>query len=83
MDQLQMLTTKEVAQILGYKDLDSVRLIMRNEMVHMEKPLRVPASALQEYINQRMYKPRNAGPETKAAPAAGRIPRRRGGKIAG
>lgn len=83
MDQLQMLSAKEVAQILGYKDLDSVRLIMRNEMVHMEKPLRVPASALQEYINQRMYKPRNAGLETKAAPAAGRIPRRRGGKIAG
>lgn len=83
MDQLQMLSAKEVAQILGYKDLDSVRLIMRNEMVHMEKPLRVPASALQEYINQRMFRPRNAGPETKAAPAAGRIPRRRNGKIAG
>ena len=82
MDQLQMLSAKEVAQILGYKDLDSVRLIMRNEMVHMEKPLRVPASALQEYINQRMYKPRNAGPETKATPAAGRIPRRRNGKLA-
>lgn len=83
MDQMQMLSAKEVAQILGFKDEETARRIMRNEMVHMEKPLRVPASALQEYINQRMYKPRNAGPETKAAPATGRIPRRRGGKIAG
>lgn len=83
MDQLQMLTAKEVAEILGYKDPDSVRLIMRNEMIHMEKPLRVPVTALQEYINQRMYSPRKKGTETKAAPAAGRMPRRRNGKIAG
>ena len=82
MDQLQMLTTKEVAQILGYKDLDVVRQIMRDEMMHMEKPLRVPASALQEYINRHMYRPRKKGVETKAAQAEERIPRRRGGKLA-
>lgn len=82
MDQLQMLTTKEVAEILGYRDLDVVRQIMRDEMMHMEKPLRVPASALQEYINRHMYRPRKKGVETKAAQAEERIPRRRGGKLA-
>lgn len=83
MDQMQMLSAKEVAKILGYKDLEPVRLIMREEMMHMENPLRVPAAALEEYINRHMYRPRKAGGETKAAPAEGRIPRRRGGKIAG
>ena len=83
MDQLQMLTAKEVAKILGYKDLEPVRQIMREEMMHMESPLRVPVTALQEYINRHMYRPRKKGPETKAAPAEGRIPRRRNGKIAG
>lgn len=83
MDQLQMLTTKEVAEILGYRDLDVVRQIMRDEMMHMEKPLRVPLTALQEYIGRHMYRPRKKGVETKAAQAEGRIPRRRGGKIAG
>ena len=83
MDQLQMLTTKEVAEILGYKDLDVVRQIMRDEMMHMEKPLRVPLTALQEYINRHMYRPRKKGQEVKAAQAEGRIQRRRGGKIAG
>lgn len=83
MDQLQMLSAKEVAQILGFKDEETARRIMRNEMVHMEGPLRVPVTALQEYINRHMYRPRKKGQEVKAAPAAGRIPRRRGGKIAG
>lgn len=83
MDQLQMLSAKEVAKILGYKDLDVVRQIMREEMMHMESPLRVPVTALQEYINQHMYRPRKKGQEVKTAPAEGRIPRRRGGKIAG
>jgi len=83
MDQLQMLTAKEVAKILGYKDLEPVRLIMREEMMHMESPLRVPATALEEYINRHMFRPRKKGPEQKAAQAEGRIPRRRGGKIAG
>ena len=83
MDQLQMMTAKEVAKILGYKDLDVVRQIMREEMMHMESPLRVPLTALQEYINRHMYRPRKKKPEVKAAPATDRIPRRRNGKIAG
>ena len=82
MDQLQMLTAKEVAEILGYKDLDVVRKIIREEMMHMESPLRVPVTELQEYINRHMYRPRKKGPEVKAAPAADRITRRRNGKLA-
>ena len=82
MDQLQMMTVKEVAEILGYKDQDVVRRIIREEMIHMEKPLRVPVTALQEYINRHMYRPRKKGPEVKAAPATDRIPRRRNGKLA-
>jgi hypothetical protein len=83
MDQLQMMTAKEVAKILGYKDLEPVRQIMREEMMHMENPLRVPVRALEEYINQHMYCPRKKGKEKKTVTAEGRIPRRRNGKIAG
>jgi hypothetical protein len=81
MDQLQMMTAKEVAKILGYKDLEPVRQIMREEMMHMENPLRVPVRALEEYINQHMYRPRKGGAEMKTAQAKGGIPRRRGGKL--
>lgn len=77
----KMLRPAEVAEILGYRDLDRVRAIMR-EMIHMEKPLRVPVSALQTWINERTYTARK---ETgRAATATGdRIPRRRGGKLQG
>ena len=81
MNQLQMMTAKDVAQVLGYKDLDAVRQIMRNEMMHMENPLRVPVSALEEYINRNMFRPRKKVAETKSAPAEGRMPRRRNGKL--
>lgn len=71
----KMLRAKDVAEIMGYKDLDRVRVIMRN-MPHMEEPLRVPENALREYINSRMYMPSGE----KRPPAEARIPRRRGGR---
>ena len=72
---------KEVGEILGYRDADKVRRIMRG-MVHMEGPLRVSESALQAWIAQRTYRPAEET-GTGFEPATGRIPRRRGGKLAG
>lgn len=69
-----------VAEILDYKDMDKVRLIMR-EMVHMENPLRVTESALEAWIAQRVYRPAGNRAESRTSRAEGRIPRRRGGKL--
>ena len=76
----RMMTPAEVGKILGYKDQETVRRIMR-QMIHMEGPLRVTETELQKWINERTYKPVNL--YTEAVPeisAADRIPRRRGGK---
>ena len=81
----KQLTPAEVGQILGYKDGDTVRRIMR-QMVHMENPLRVTEKTLEAWISQRTYGP---GGGTKAKQTrrrteetANRIPRRKGGKTA-
>ena len=73
----RMLTPADVAEILGYKDTDTARRIMR-KMVHMESPLRVTETALEGWINERMYRP-----AAEPAPAEGRFPRRRNGKLRG
>lgn len=75
----KLLTPAKVAEILGYKDTDTARRIMR-EMIHMENPLRVTEKALEGWINERMYRP---AADAKAAPAEGRFPRRRNGKLRG
>ena len=75
----RQLTPAEVGQILGYKDPDTIRRIMR-QMIHMENPLRVTERALEAWISERTYKPVNF--YTDAVPtikAEDRIPRRRGG----
>lgn len=77
----RLMKPAEVAEILGMKDKDAVRRIMR-QMVHMEKPLRVSEAALQGWINARTYRPVSEE-KGQAAQAEGRIPRRRGGKIQG
>ena len=71
----RMLKASEVAGVLGYRDLEKVRRIMREEMMHMEQPLRVPESALQGWINGRMYR---AGKSTGQGQGRteDRIPRR-------
>lgn len=74
----KMLTPADVAEILGYKDQDTARKIMRG-MIHMENPLRVTEKALEGWINERMYRPA----AQTAAPAQGRFPRRRNGKMQG
>ena len=75
------MNAKEVGRILGYKDPDAVRRIMRS-MVHMEEPLRVSESALEGWIAQRTFRP--GGEKFDKAPdaAEGRFPRRRNGKLA-
>ena len=76
----KQLTPAEVGQILGYKDQETVRRIMR-QMIHMEGPLRVTETELQKWINERTYKPVNFYTEAVLeVSAADRIPRRRGGK---
>lgn len=76
----RMMTPAEVGKILGYKDQETVRRIMR-QMIHMEGPLRVTETELQKWINERTYKPVNFYTEdVPEVSAADRIPRRRGGK---
>lgn len=77
-----MLRPAQVAEILGYKDDDKAREIMR-QMVHMEKPLRVTAKALEKWINERMYQPVQTDRKEGAQRAEDRIPRRRRGKLQG
>ena len=50
----RLLKPAEVGAILGYRDMNRVREIMRS-MVHMESPLRVTEKALEKWMNQRMY----------------------------
>ena len=52
----RLMKPAEVAEALGYRDMNRVREIMR-EMIHMESPLRVSEKALESWINQRMYQP--------------------------
>jgi len=52
----KMLSAKDVAGIIGYKDLDKARRVIR-ECIHTENPLRVSESALQAWINGRTYCP--------------------------
>ncbi len=71
----RLMTPAEVASVLGYKDTEPARRIMR-QMVHMEKPLRVTERALQGWINQRMQ---GGGTETETRTrerTSDRIPRR-------
>ena len=83
MDRVEpMLKAADVAQILGYKDDDKAREIMR-QMVHMEKPLRVTAKALEKWINERMFQPVQQSGEARTRPAEDRIPRRRRGRLQG
>ena len=69
----RLLSAKEVAGIVGFKDMDRARRVIR-ECVHMENPLRVSESALQAWIAGRTFQPAPA--EEPSAPE--RIPRRRG-----
>lgn len=77
-----MLKAAQVAQILGYKDDDKAREIMR-QMVHMERPLRVTAKALEKWIGERMYQPVQESGKGRTQQAEDRIPRRRRGKLQG
>ena len=52
----KLLSAKEVAAIIGYKDLDKARKVIR-ECVHTENPLRVSEKALEAWINGRTYVP--------------------------
>lgn len=72
----RLLNAKQVAGIIGYKDMARVRKIIR-ECVHLENPLRVSESALEAWINQKMYRPVMEA----QAEVVDRIPRRRGGKL--
>jgi len=71
----KMLSAKDVAGIIGYKDLDKARRVIR-ECIHTENPLRVSESALQAWINGRTYCP---GGMEQAGTVEGMmtIPRRR------
>ena len=71
----KLLSAKEVAGIIGYKDLDKARRVIR-ECIHTENPLRVSERALQEWINRRTYGP---GADTPVAEVLEelRFPRRR------
>ena len=79
----RLMKPAEVAEALGYRDMNRVREIMR-EMIHMESPLRVSEKALEKWINQRMYEGIRCGggdPSTSLRMTKeGRIPRRKGGK---
>ena len=77
-----MLKAAQVAEILGYKDDDKAREIMR-QMVHMERPLRVTAKALEKWISERMYQPVHNSGTGRTQQAEDRIPRRRRGKLQG
>ena len=71
------LTPAEVGKILGYKDMETVRRIMR-QMIHMENPLRVTENALRAWIGMRTFKPMSFYTETEPViTAEDRIPRRR------
>lgn len=79
----RLMKPAEVAEALGYRDMNRVREIMR-EMIHMESPLRVSEKALERWINQRMYEGIRCGggdPSTSLRMTKeDRIPRKKGGK---
>ncbi len=52
----RLLSAKEVAAIVGYKDLEKARKVIR-ECVHTENPLRVSEKALEAWINGHTYVP--------------------------
>ena len=52
----RLLSAKEVAAIIGYKDLEKARKVIL-ECVHTENPLRVSEKALEAWINGRTYVP--------------------------
>ena len=75
----RLLSAREVAEVIGYRDGDAVRRAMR-QMIHTEKPLRVTESALQRWINERSYSPGGEQVKRKGRnrlPEDQRIPRRR------
>ena len=78
----RLIKPAQVAEILGMKDMDAVRRIMR-QMIHMEKPLRVTEGALQGWISGKMYQPVHKNGKEGTQTAEDRIPRRRRGKLQG
>ena len=84
----RLLKPAEVAEALGYRDMNRVRKIMRS-MVHMEGPLRVSEKALEKWVNQRMYEGCAVQPSavsrdssTTLGMTPDRIPRKKGGRSA-
>ena len=73
----KMLSAKDVAGIIGFKDMDKARRVIR-ECVHMENPLRVSESALQAWINGKSFCPGNTTRVDEFLDDL-RMPRRRGG----
>lgn len=73
----RLLSAKEVAGIIGFKDMDRARRVIR-ECVHTENPLRVSESALQEWINGKSFLPGNTVRVQEFVDNLNRIPRRRG-----
>ena len=74
----KMLSAKDVAGIIGFKDMDKARRVIR-ECVHMENPLRVSESALQEWIAGKSFMPGKTVRVEEFVDSLKRIPRRRGG----
>ena len=71
----KMLSAKDVAGIIGFKDMDKARRVIR-ECVHMENPLRVSESALEAWIAGKSILPANKIRTEYLEDL--RIPRRRG-----
>lgn len=70
----RMLSAKDVAGIIGYKDLDKARRVIR-QCIHTECPLRVSESALETWIANRTFRPMKDTPEEENED---RIPRKHG-----
>ena len=73
----RLLSAKEVAGIVGFRDMDRARRVIR-ECVHTENPLRVSESALQAWISNRTYRAGGSDAMVEDAQGETRIPRRRG-----
>ena len=79
----RLMKPAEVAEALGYRDMNRVREIMRS-MVHMEGPLRVSEKALERWVNGRTFMGMSSNEQltmnNEQLKLADRIPRRKGGK---
>ena len=79
----RLMKPAEVAEALGYRDMNRVREIMRS-MVHMEGPLRVSEKALEGWVNGRTLMGMSSNEQltmnNEQLKLVDRIPRRKGGK---